>query len=260
MDQPRPDKTTASLFDRLEWRDDRVLIDDLVFRLELSMEPDCPDWSDGRFFKLFKPRELVEQYRQLFPDPGQLAGSNILEVGMYDGGSLVLLNELFEPAKLVGIDIQDRSDSEYFQGYIAAAGRKSRIRTFWKTSQTDFDRLEKIIASEFSGPLDLVIDDASHYYEETRATFEFLYPRLKPGGIYVIEDWQWSHWPEFQTHSYFDGKLPLTKLIVQLIEFTGSAHVHSPARVEVRSRMALIIKGTDQGPAKLNLAEQIIRR
>ena len=38
-------------------------------------------------------------------------------------------------------------------------------------------------------PLDLVIDDASHLYGPTMASFEVLFPRLRPGGLYVIEDW-----------------------------------------------------------------------
>ena len=42
-------------------------------------------------------------------------------------------------------------------------------------------------------PLDLVIDDCSHLYEATRASFNELFPRLRPGGLYWIEDWPWAH-------------------------------------------------------------------
>ena len=41
--------------------------------------------------------------------------------------------------------------------------------------------------------LDLVVDDASHLYEPSRASFEVLFPRLRRGGIYVIEDWSCQH-------------------------------------------------------------------
>jgi hypothetical protein len=37
--------------------------------------------------------------------------------------------------------------------------------------------------------LDLVIDDASHLLGPTRVSFEVLFPRLRPGGLYVLEDW-----------------------------------------------------------------------
>jgi hypothetical protein len=32
-----------------------------------------------------------------------------------------------------------------------------------------------------------------HQYEETRRSFEILFPRLREGGLYIIEDWQSSH-------------------------------------------------------------------
>ena len=40
---------------------------------------------------------------------------------------------------------------------------------------------------------DLIVDDASHLYRPTLASFEVLYPRLRPGGTYVIEDWAGDH-------------------------------------------------------------------
>jgi hypothetical protein len=51
------------------------------------------------------------------------------------------------------------------------------------------------VAHEFSAPLDLVIDDASHIYGPTKASFQALFPLLRPGGLYLIEDWAWAHWP-----------------------------------------------------------------
>jgi hypothetical protein len=40
--------------------------------------------------------------------------------------------------------------------------------------------------------MNLVVDDASHTYEDTKASFETLFPLLQPGGIYAIEDWSWA--------------------------------------------------------------------
>jgi hypothetical protein len=56
------------------------------------------------------------------------------------------------------------------------------------------------------GPLDLVVDDCSHLYEPTRASFNELFPRLRPGGAYVIEDWVWAHTPLDSEHP--EGLLP----------------------------------------------------
>ena len=43
-------------------------------------------------------------------------------------------------------------------------------------------RHEADIDQEFAGePIDLVIDDASHYYEHSRRSFEIVFPRLREG-------------------------------------------------------------------------------
>ena len=41
-----------------------------------------------------------------------------------------------------------------------------------------------------TGPLDVVIDDGSHNVNHQRYSFEHLWPAIKPGGIYVLEDLQ----------------------------------------------------------------------
>jgi len=52
--------------------------------------------------------------------------------------------------------------------------------------------LKQIVLGELADEVDLVVDDACHAYEETKASFEFLFPLLQPGGIYLIEDWSWA--------------------------------------------------------------------
>lgn len=117
---------------------------------------------------------------------------NILELGMWDGGSLAFWFEQCKPRKIVGIDLKKRDDSPSFQKF--AADKSDLIKTYWGINQGDSERLREIVRVEFSAPLDLVVDDASHIYEPTLASFETLFPLLRPGGLYVIEDWAWEHW------------------------------------------------------------------
>jgi hypothetical protein len=78
-----------------------------------------------------------------------------------------------------------------------------RIRSYYGVSQTDKAQIDRIARDEFGDtPLDVIIDDASHLYGNTRRTFEMAFPYLRPGGTYVIEDWGWAHWPGRQ---YFAG-------------------------------------------------------
>ncbi|HEY2766460.1 MAG TPA: hypothetical protein VGJ13_20985 [Pseudonocardiaceae bacterium] len=48
-----------------------------------------------------------------------------------------------------------------------------------------------------TGPLDIVIDDGSHISKHVIGSFDALFPHVRPGGLYVIEDLQMSYWPSF---------------------------------------------------------------
>ena len=68
------------------------------------------------------------------------------------------------------------------------------MRPFYGVDQADRSRLREILTSEFGdATIDLVIDDASHLFNESRVSFEVLFPRVRPGGAYVIEDWRAHH-------------------------------------------------------------------
>ena len=87
-------------------------------------------------------------------------------------------------------------------------------------SQTDRRRIEEIVQKEFgASPLDVVIDDASHLYKTTRRTFEIAFPLLRPGGLYVIEDWGWAHWPGSKL---YPGQTALSMLIMELVMLCAS--------------------------------------
>jgi hypothetical protein len=68
------------------------------------------------------------------------------------------------------------------------------VRPHYGVDQADRARLREIVRREIGDrPIDLVVDDASHLYLPTLATFEVLFPLLRPGGRFVIEDWRWQH-------------------------------------------------------------------
>lgn len=94
--------------------------------------------------------------RELFASSKTLRPKNILELGLWDGGSAAFWFELFQPRKYVGIDFQQREDSEYFRQYISPRGLSARLKTYWDTNQADAPKLRSIVNSEFDGLLDLV--------------------------------------------------------------------------------------------------------
>jgi len=111
----------------------------------------------------------------------------ILEIGIggYDvptagGESLRMWKHYFHRGLVCGIDYFDKS-----------ALAEPRIRTF-QGDQSDPVFLAEVLA-EIGRP-DIVIDDGSHLSDHVLTSFRELYPRLAPGGLYVIEDIQTSYW------------------------------------------------------------------
>lgn len=96
------------------------------------------------------------------------------------GGSLKVWKNYFRKGQIYSFDIYDKS-----------ALQEDRIRIF-KGDQTDPVFLKKII--DETGELDIIIDDGSHINQHVIKSFEILFPHLKDGGIYVIEDTQTSYW------------------------------------------------------------------
>jgi demethylmacrocin O-methyltransferase len=114
----------------------------------------------------------------------------LLEIGVggyespyYGGNSLRMWKKYFPFGRIFSIDIYDKSTIQ-----------ERRIKIF-KGSQTDKTFLDLI--TEEIGDIDIIIDDGSHINEHVIATFNILFPKLKEGGIYVVEDSQTSYWPDY---------------------------------------------------------------
>jgi hypothetical protein len=215
------DSRTNAL-ERIIWEPDRMLLDDLVFRIEHARND---NWDLGdECFCFYKTKHLVDQYAKFWAARHSFRSDNILEFGIWDGGSVAFWCEYFHPKKHVGVDLVQRGDSEYFRRYIAAKGLQDTVATLWGVDQADAERLRDIVDREFDGPLDLVLDDASHLYSPTKASFEVLFPLLRPGGLYIVEDWAWEHWPEFHSpdHPWATETSPTT-LVNELVAATGSS-------------------------------------
>lgn len=236
----------------MEWNGDHARFKDLLFRIKPFS---AKKWNLGdRYFRLFKSQGLLDQFQSVFDALPDFQPQNILEIGMLDGGSLALWSEVFPSAKIVGIDLEaDRGDSEYFKWYVKQRGRQDKIKTYWGTDQTDTDALLNICRKEFDQPIDLIVDDASHYYEQTKASFEFLFPKLRPGGLYIIEDWAWYHWAAHHDDLHFDGKRPLTQLVFELTEAVGSTGGSAFASVHVKSGLVAVERGTEILPKDRSL-------
>jgi demethylmacrocin O-methyltransferase len=69
-----------------------------------------------------------------------------------------------------------------------------RIRTV-QGDQSDPEFLDELGCR--LGPFDIVIDDGSHINDHVKTSFGGLFPHVRSGGLYVIEDLQTAYWPGY---------------------------------------------------------------
>lgn len=139
---------------------------------------------------VMKPRALVGRYIDLCQ---ALQPKVIVELGIHRGGSTALLSELNHPRKLIAFELNAEAPPA-LERYVAERGLGDVVRTHYGVDQSDRARLSAILDEEVGADrIDLVIDDASHLYRETVSSFDALFPRLRPGGLFVIEDWNANH-------------------------------------------------------------------
>jgi len=205
---------------RVTWKDDRVFVGDVVFHLE-DVKYD-PGPLDAGSFRLYKPKRMLLDYERLWARRPEFQPESMLELGIWNGGSIVFWWELWKPQRFVALDIQSCDDGEDLKRWKASRGLETRVKTHWRTNQADAGRLRNIVQEDLAGHLDLVIDDASHMYNETKKSFEVLFPLLRPGGIYVIEDWSWGCWPGLPLDFPIPHGTELPRLVAELVNATGS--------------------------------------
>lgn len=102
---------------------------------------------------------------------------NVLEIGVNHGCSVVMWEEYFPNAHIIGLD----SNGGCYRGP-GHLGRVS-VRMADQNNGADLDR-ETADVPEF----DLIVDDGSHEFEHQVFSARHLLSRLAPDGLYVIED------------------------------------------------------------------------
>ena len=107
--------------------------------------------------------------------------NNFLEVGLFlnelQHTDLNAWTSVFPSANIYGAD---KKESQLFN-----SGNIS-MHVVDQEVPASFDALK----TEFDVEFDVVLDDASHVYANTIATFEALFSAVKTGGMYLIEDIQ----------------------------------------------------------------------
>lgn len=103
---------------------------------------------------------------------------NYLEIGVFEGGSIKAMREYLSKARyLIGIDInpQCKQSENPDQNIFIEIGSQSD-ETFLQSVNTKYQGF------------DIILDDGSHFVEDLVVSFETLFPLLRKGGMYIVED------------------------------------------------------------------------
>jgi hypothetical protein len=188
-----PDSTTNHAPLALEWTSEQLLrIDEVEFYLTVDLDELHAHESRTNHFLLGKTRSMIDAVRAL-RDTESIR--RILDVGIFKGGSAALYTKLFVPEKLVAVEYLPQP-VEALERFIVDNDLAARLIPYYGTDQSDPQAMGRILEREFPDRnVDLIVDDASHFYCESRATVNLTMPYLRPRGLYILEDWGWAHWP-----------------------------------------------------------------
>lgn len=103
-------------------------------------------------------------------------GARLLELGVLKGQSLLLWRAWLGNAEVHGADI-NRFHPRLIRGIEGI--------TYHVVDCSDREALGRMFAGQ---TWDVVIDDASHELDQQRVSYEVLWPQVRAGGLYVIED------------------------------------------------------------------------
>ncbi len=142
------------------------------------------------FFRVHLGPEAIECLPRLRP---LLHFRNILQINGEDAGSAALTALVGAPAKIVAVSTSDVATDALVE-FGRNRGIEDRLHVYSSVELSDTARLARIVADEFgSDGLEVVIDDVLKNLETGLRLFEALFPRVAPGGSYVVRRWSWDH-------------------------------------------------------------------
>ncbi len=122
--------------------------------------------------------KYTDLYGALF-EPIRRTVRNVTEVGIASGQSIAMWHDYFPQAKIYGLDIHIRPRAA------KALENATRVRLHTASSQ----KRKSVESLKWSlGSMDIIIDDGEHTPRANERTLLALWPYLRVGGYFCIED------------------------------------------------------------------------
>jgi demethylmacrocin O-methyltransferase len=127
----------------------------------------------------------TEIYAEYFA-PVRTLPLKFLEIGVGGGSSAQVWDTYFPNAEIHFIDVEPT---------VLNQKKPERIQ-YHVVDQADAPGL-KAFVNKVGGDFDVILDDGGHLMHQQIISFQTLFPHVRSGGLYIIEDLHTSYWNEY---------------------------------------------------------------
>ena len=169
---------------------------------------------------------LCTTYHTMFDGRFRKQATEVMEVGVFKGKSLLMWESYFPSATITGVDhfVGEQGSGTVFHDPLEfvrwlqyqtpgqpSPGGRVKVLVADQRIRAQYEEL----AAHFQGKksFDVIVEDGSHTYETQKMTLGVLFPLVRPGGYYVLEDLG-SSW-----HKKFGAdKVPFSKTPIGMLD------------------------------------------
>jgi len=158
----------------------------------------------------------------------------IAELGILDGGSLLMWKEYFTNSEIYGLEYNNNLINNFKQKF-----NNERI-TLANIDVTNKDSILKAFG-ELNIMYDIIIEDTTHQFEDQIRVIENTYQYLKPGGIMIIED----IFKSYNETDYIDRLKPILQNF-QAYYFVELDHSNKNSTGWDNDKLFILVKGGEE--------------
>ena len=158
----------------------------------------------------------------------------IAELGILDGGSLLMWREYFINSEIYGFEYNNDLINNFKQKF-----NNERI-TLANIDVTNKDSIIKTF-NELNIMYDVIIEDTTHQFEDQIRVIENTYQYLKPGGLLIIED----IFKSYNENDYINRLTPILENF-QDYYFVELDHVNKKSTGWDNDKLFILVKGGNE--------------
>lgn len=150
-------------------------------------------------------REMMTTQNIIDMVKGFANGKNYLEIGIYRGHLLAEVGKVAKRATGIDDFSQFNDEKDNKEAVLSKIGENVRLIEGSCYDPNISSQVEK---------LDVIFYDAGHTKEETLKALEIYWPKLKTGGVFILDDW--NHTPVYDAfHEFIVKKYVKYEVLVE---------------------------------------------